>query len=62
MKTCEPDELPVKNLDYQSLFRLVCEANAELANYPLCHQGAVYKLRICALDGAEVVCGVCVSS
>ncbi len=31
MKPYEPVELPLKNLDYQRLFSLVGDANAELA-------------------------------
>ena len=33
MKPYEPNTLPLENLDYQRLFSLVGDANAELARY-----------------------------
>ncbi len=41
MKPYEPDQLPLKNLDYQRLFSLVGDANAELARYDGLLQGIV---------------------
>jgi len=41
MKPYEPDRLPLKNLDYQRLFSLVGDVNAELARYDGLLQGIV---------------------
>ncbi len=41
MKAYEPNVLPLENLDYQRLFSLVGEANAELARYDGLLQGVV---------------------
>ena len=34
MTPYQPDELPISNLDYQPLFSLVGEANAESNSFP----------------------------
>ena len=39
MNSYIPDELPLTNLDYQLLFALVGDANAELARYDGLLQG-----------------------
>ena len=41
MKPYEPDQLPLESLDYQPLFSLVGDANAELARYDGLLQGIV---------------------
>jgi len=41
MKPYEPDQLPLQGLDYQRLFALVGDANAELARYDGLLQGVV---------------------
>ena len=56
MKPYEPNKLPLEGLDYQRLFAVVGDANAELARYDGLLQGVVNpSVMLSALTNEEAV-------